>query len=195
MQLRTELRALAVLIAIAGCSTSSTPVEDAINLDSGAPDSDPGITEIDPGMPAVEFGTKCYLELVEEASNTKIAIEDCTVLATSTDRISQVYLWFRRLPAASQRMYVSLVLGTTPLAPAMHASARGGAIETTLTDGRIFSTADVRKEGSFQLTIEQAGPANEAADHYYVTGMLEATLVDHQDTSSKVRLKCWMSRQ
>jgi hypothetical protein len=195
MQLRTDLRALTLLIAITGCSASSTPGADATNLDSGALDSDPGVTETDPGKPPVEYGTKCYLELVEQASNAKIAIEDCTVLATSTDRISHVYLWFRRLPAASQRMYVSLVLGTTPLAAGMYAGARAGAIETTLTDGRKFSTADVKKEGSFQLAIDNAGRATETSDHYDVTGMLEATLIDAQDVSSTLRLQCWMNRQ
>src|SRR5688572_6942443 len=127
MTLRTDLRALALLIGVAGCSTSPTYGEDGANVDSGPADSDPGTVEVDPRMPPSEFGSKCYVEMVDEPSNTKIVVEDCTASAASTDRSSHVYFVFPRLPATSQRLYASLVLGTTPLAVGMHTGARAGA--------------------------------------------------------------------
>jgi hypothetical protein len=176
MKVRTDLRLLAILIGVVGCSKS--PAE---------------VTDVDPGKPASQYGSKCYLELVDEISNAKIAFEDCTASAASTHRVSHVYLDFRRLPAASQRMYVSLVLGMAPLAPGRHTSARAGSIETTLSDGRKFSTGDLEKERSLQLVIEKAGTADDP-DVFYVTGTLESTLVDVQNASSKLRLRSWINR-
>ena len=181
MKVGTDLRTLAIVIGIGGCSSSPTPGAEVADVDSG-------MTEVDPGKPASEYGPKCYLELIEETSNAKIGFEDCTASAASTDRVSHVYLDFRRLPADSQRMYVSLVLGTAPIARGVHASARAGAIETTLTDGRQFSAGDLRKDGSLQLVIDKAVAAEGLPDVFYVTGRLESELVNVRDASSKLRL-------
>lgn len=186
--------ALALLLSVAGCSTLPRSGEDAVNVDSGRGDMDPTTIEVDPGMPPSEFGTKCYVEMVDEALNTKIVVEDCTASAASAERTSHVYLILRRLPAASQRLYVSLVLGATPLAVGVHTGARAGAIETTLSDGRTFSAGDVKKDGSLQLDIETAATNASSANIYYLAGTLEATLVNVQDASSKLRFRCWINR-
>lgn len=127
-------------------------------------------------------------ELIDDASNTKIVFEDCTASAASMDRVSHVYLKFGRLPAQAKRMYVSLVLGVTPLAPGAPTSARAGAVEATLSDGRELSAGDVKKNG-FDFVIAQAEPAMNLPNVFYLDGLLVSTLTNVQDPASSFRLR------
>jgi len=149
--------------------------------------------EIDPGKPASEFGAKCYVELIDDASNPILGFEDCTLSAASSDQRSHVYLHFGRLPQGAQRIYVSFVLGTAPLAVGIHGNARAGALEVTLQDGRTFSAGDIRKEGTLAFAVEKAA-LSDSGDHYYVTGTLETTLQDVRNSSSKLRFRSWANR-
>jgi hypothetical protein len=176
LKLGSTLFALTIVVGGAACSGSQP---------SDAADA----PEVDPGKPASEFGPKCGLELVDDATSTKISFEDCTASAASNERTSHLYLYFGRLPQSAQRMYVSLVLATTPIAPGLHPSARAGAIEATLSDGRTFSAGDVKTDGSLQLVIDKAGADMNMSNVFYVTGSLESTLVDVRNTSSKLRLR------
>ena len=213
MKVRCHLLALAIATSIGGCSSASPP-DPVPNSDAGTNDGDPGTTEIDaavadvdagmadvdpdaeidPGKPASDFGPLCIVQLFDEVSSKTIYFEDCTTSAASNDRNSHVFFLFRQLPEEATRMYVSLVLGTTPIAPGVEASARAGAIETTLRDGRKFSAGDVTRVGAFQFVIDKAGTADPTPDVYYITGTLEATLVDERDPSSKLRLRAGINR-
>ena len=179
MTLRDGLRWLPIVVGLCACSSSSSET--------------PNPTEVDPGKPAAEVGTKCYLELVEDASGAKLSFDDCTVSAASNERTSHIYFDFRRLPQGAQRLYISLVLGMTPLGPGMHASARTGAVEATLQDGRRFSAGDVKKEGSLHFVVTEA-PALEGKDIFFVTGSFEATLAEDQNVSSTIRLTTWINK-
>jgi hypothetical protein len=184
----------AIAVALAGCggASSSSPQRDAAATDAERSDAEPGDaepTEVDPGKPASEFGPRCWVELIDDASNTKIVFEDCTASAASMDRVSHVYLHFGRFPAEAKRLYVSLVLGVTPLAPGAHASARAGAVEATLSDGHELSVGDVKKNGSLELSIDQAHPAMNLPNVFYLEGRLVATLTNVQNASSSLRLR------
>ena len=165
---------------MAACSSS--PVDDPTTND-----------EIDPGKPASDYGTKCYVELIDDTSNPILGFEDCTLSAASTDQRSHVYLYFGRLPQGAQRIYVSFVLGTAPLAVGVHGNARAGAIEVTLQDGRTFSAKDIRNEGTLAFDVEEAA-LSDSRDHYYVTGTLETTLHDVRNSSSTLRFRSWANR-
>src|SRR5688572_11512036 len=120
---------LALAVSLDACSSSPEQTEP---------------TEVDPGRPASEYGHKCAVEVAEVATSTKMTFEDCTVSATSSDRTSHVYFDFRRLPQGAERLYMSLVLGTSPLVPSVHASARAGGLEAILAGGRTFAVPDIK---------------------------------------------------
>jgi hypothetical protein len=177
MKMSGSLRCLTtVAVLMAACSNSPSSSDD-----------------IDPGKPASEFGTKCFVELLDDASNPVLGFEDCTLSAASTDQRSHVYLYFGRLPQGAQRMYVSFVLGVAPLAIGAHGNARAGSLEVTMHDGRTFSAGDIRKDGALAFAIENVAPSD-SGDHYYVTGTLEATLHDLRNSSSTLRLRSWANR-
>jgi len=180
MRISDCLGCLPMAIGLLACSSSSS---DGAN--AGA--------DVDPGKPPSEFGPKCYAELVEEASATKVAFEDCTASAANMEHVSHVFLDFRRLPQGARRMYVSLVLGTVPLSAGVHENARAGAVEATLEDGRTFSVGDVRKEGALALVIDQASTAD-SGDHLYLTGSLDATLQNLRDNSAGVSFRAWINK-
>jgi len=187
MRIIGHLRCLPIAIGILACANSS-PSDNT----STSPDGDPG-------KAPSEFGTKCTAELVEEASNTTLVFEECTVSAGSVstggmEPVSHVFFTFRRLPQGARRMYVSLVVGAPPLAPGAHGSARAGAVEATLEDGRTFSAGDVRKEGALQLVIEQANTVGDDTAVFYVTGLFEAQLQNPQSPSSKVLFRARINK-
>jgi hypothetical protein len=148
----------------------------------------------DPGKPPSTYGPKCAADLIEEASNATLHFEDCTaaagvISAGGAEQVSHVFLIFNRLPQEARRMYVSLVVDTVPLVAGTHGSARAGAVEATLEDGRSFSAGDVRKEGAFHFVIAKAGTDGIDKSVFYVTGSLEANLQNPHDTSSKARFR------
>jgi hypothetical protein len=75
-----------------------------------------------------------------------------------------------------------------------HGSARAGAPEATLEDGRSFSAGDIRTEGAFKLVIDRAGTNGVDTSVFYVTGSLEASLKNDRDTSSKARFRARINR-
>jgi hypothetical protein len=181
MRISDCLGCLPMANGLLACSSSSSE-----GADTGA--------DVDPGKPPSEFGPKCYAELVDEASTTKLAFEDCTVSAANMEHVSHVFFVFRRLPEGARRMYVSLVLGTVPLTAGVHENARAGAVEATLEDGRTFSVGDVRKEGALALVIDEANTAD-SGDHLYVSGSLDATLRNLRDDSARVSFRAWINKR
>lgn len=201
MFLRGNLLVLAASLAM-GCSgrlvstvDSQVDADVALDADRGdaigaTPDTlSNDVFAIDPGRPSSEFGPRCAIELTDETTNAKITFDSCTASAVSNGETTHLFLLINRLPAAAQRMYTSLVLGTAPLVPGQYTSARAGSIETTLGDGRIFTAGNVKSDGSFKLAVERVAPGMLDPDVLLVTATLEATLVDVANPSFKQRLR------
>jgi hypothetical protein len=182
MRIGEHLRYVLIALAVLACS-SSAPRDNAVVDPVG-----------DPGKAPSEFGSNCLAELIEDASNTMLAFEECTVSAgevemNSTKHASHIFFTFRQLPQGARRMYVSLVVDTLPLAMGAHNTARAGAVEATLEDGRTFSAGDVRQEGAVDLVIEQANTIGDERSVFYLTGSFEARLQNSQNPSSAVRFR------
>jgi hypothetical protein len=171
-----------VPIAIGALACSSSSPSEQTNPD------------VDPGKPPSEFGTKCYVNLVEESSNTKLTFEDCAVSAGTIEQGSHLFFVFGRLPQGAQRLYVSLVVETTPLTAGAYSRARVGAIEATLEDGRSFSVGDVRKEGALAFIIDSAGTAPDRPTVFYVKGSLETSLQELHNPSSKLLFRAVINK-
>ena len=182
MRISERLRCVPIAIGIVACSSAPPPDN----------------TNGDPGKPPSVYGPKCAADLIEEATNTTFHFEECTaaagiISAGGTEQVSHVFFTFNRLPPGARRMYVSLVVDTVPLAAGIHGSARAGAVEATLEDGRSFSAGDVRKEGALKFVIDQAVTLGDDSV-FYVTGSLVASLQNPQDTSSKVSFRARINR-
>jgi hypothetical protein len=150
--------------------------------------------EIDPGRPSSESGTRCYVELTDLTTNAQIVFDNCTASAVSNERTSHLFLIFPFLPGVASRMYTSLVLGMTPIAPGEYVSAQAGAIETTLRDGRVLSAGDIKVDGSFRLRVAEATSTPIAPTVYLINGVLESILVDAANGASKFQLRAVLGR-